>query len=219
MFDFVRFAAVATFALGVAGGSDRIAKAAETVPSTAASIVPTPAIVDTAPLPPAPDVLPMAQLPSTRHASVEPVQPTVNDRDETSSLNELVRRHSASDTATRDQECLAVATYFEAKGEPLDGQLAVARVILNRAASGRFATSVCGVVTQRGQFSFVRGGSMPSVPRASANWRTAVAIAHIATNDLWTASTEDALYFHARHVAPNWRMTRVAAIGNHVFYR
>ena len=56
---------------------------------------------------------------------------------------------------------MAGAIYFEAKGEPLSGQLAVAEVILNRAKSGRFPKAICSVVTQRGQFSFVRGGRIP----------------------------------------------------------
>ncbi len=135
------------------------------------------------------------------------------------SLATLVRRHAATEAEDREQNCLAGAIYFEAKGEPLDGQLAVAQVILNRTHSGRFASTVCGVVFQRGQFSFVRGGAMPSIARNSNNWRTAVAIAKIAQDNLWDSSTDDALYFHARRVAPGWRMARVGAIGNHIFYR
>jgi N-acetylmuramoyl-L-alanine amidase len=135
------------------------------------------------------------------------------------SLAELVRRHATTETADSEQRCLATAVYFESKGEPLDGQLAVAHVIMNRATSGRFASTLCGVVRQPGQFSFVRGGAMPAVARDSANWRTAVAIAKIAQRDLWNASNDNALYFHARRVAPGWRMARVGTIGNHVFYR
>ena len=85
---------------------------------------------------------------------------------------------------TPQHECLAGAVYFESKGEPLRGQLSVAEVILNRARSGRFPASVCGVVKQRGQFSFVRGGRIPAIARASLAWKRAVAIAHIAREDL-----------------------------------
>ena len=77
------------------------------------------------------------------------------------SLAEAVEAYAAGDAGDAEQECLARAVYFEAKGEPLRGQLAVAQVILNRTQSGRFPSSVCGVVKQRGQFSFVRGGHFP----------------------------------------------------------
>jgi cell wall hydrolase len=135
------------------------------------------------------------------------------------SLTELVADHSGSLTADSEHECLAGAVYFEAKGEPLAGQLSVAEVILNRTRSGRFPGSICGVVKQRGQFSFVRGGRFPAIARTSAAWRRAVAIAHIALEDLADGSAPRALFFHARRVSPGWKLTRVAAVGNHIFYR
>jgi len=136
------------------------------------------------------------------------------------SLSELVGLHSSSRTANAEHECLANAVYFESKGEPLAGQLSVAEVVLNRAQSGRFASSVCGVVKQRGQFSFVRGGRLPSVPRASAAWKKAVAIAEIARQDLADSPASRALFFHATRVRPSWRgLTRIATVGNHIFYR
>jgi spore germination cell wall hydrolase CwlJ-like protein len=132
----------------------------------------------------------------------------------------LVSDHSASETAGSEHECLANAVYFESKGEPLRGQLGVAEVVVNRTRSGRFPRSVCGVVKQRGQFSFVRGGRLPRVPRASAAWRKAVAIAHIALEDLADSPARRALFFHAKRVNPSWLGTRkVAAVGNHIFYR
>lgn len=115
--------------------------------------------------------------------------------------------------------CLAGAIYFEAKGEPLAGQLAVAKVILNRAKSGRFPKSACAVITQPGQFSFVRGGRIPAVSHANPGFRTAVAIAQVAMSSDWDSVADDALFFHARRVQPRWRLTRVASIGGHVFYR
>lgn len=128
----------------------------------------------------------------------------------------------AAQTATIDDEelnCLAIGVYYESKGEPLAGQLAVADVILNRTTSGRFPTSVCGVLTQRGQFSFVKGGRLPDVDTSRPAWKTAVAIACIAAQDLWDSPAEGALFFHARRVSPKWNHTRVASLGNHVFYR
>jgi N-acetylmuramoyl-L-alanine amidase len=135
------------------------------------------------------------------------------------SLSELVARHASTQTLDREHECLATATYFESKGEPLDGQLAVAQTILNRAHSGRFASTVCGVVLQPGQFSFVRGGGFPSIARSSIQWKQAVAISSIAREGLKKSSVGNALFFHARYVSPGWHLTRLASVGNHVFYR
>lgn len=115
--------------------------------------------------------------------------------------------------------CLAGAIYYEAKGEPLTGQLAVGEVILNRVASGRFGDNMCDVVTQPGQFSFVRGGRIPPVDPDRAAWRTALAIAKVAVADAWDSTAGKALFFHARRVSPRWNKTRVASIGNHIFYR
>lgn len=135
------------------------------------------------------------------------------------SLAELVQRHASIRSDTADLECLAAAIYFESKGEPLAGQLAVAQVIKNRSKSARFAKTYCGVVRQPGQFSFVHGSGFPPIARSGQHWRTAVAIATVADRDLWAAPAASALYFHARRVAPSWRMVRIASVGNHVFYR
>ena len=140
------------------------------------------------------------------------------DTVEYGSLAAAVAAQSASDTMNDDLSCMAGAIYFESKGEPLAGQLAVAEVILNRTKSGRFPKSVCSVVTQRGQFSFVRGGQVPTIA-PNKQYRTAVAIARVALADTWDSPASGAMYFHARHVAPSWNRVQVAAIGNHLFYR
>ena len=114
--------------------------------------------------------------------------------------------------------CLASAIYFEAKSEPLMGQLAVAEVIINRSQSGRFPRTLCEVVKQRGQFAFVAGGEMPAIGNA-AQFRTALAIAQLALTQEWESPASEALYFHAARVAPSWGKRRVAAIGRHIFYR
>ena len=153
-------------------------------------------------------------------AAVEPAPVVVEaERPARRSLAELVAEHASARTADAQLECLAGAVYFEAKGEPLNGQLSVAEVILNRARSGRFPASACGVVKQRGQFSFIRGGRFPAIARASLAWKRAVAIAHIAVQDLADGPAPKALFFHAKRVSPRWRLTRVAAVGNHIFYR
>ena len=138
----------------------------------------------------------------------------------TGSLSGMVAELRSSDAGSRELECLATGIYFESKSEPLSGQLAVGQVIANRANSGRrFPASYCGVLFQRGQFSFVRGRSLPSVPRSSRQWQTAVAIAKIVDQDLHQSPVGNALFFHARYVSPGWKLKRVASIGNHVFYR
>ena len=133
-------------------------------------------------------------------------------------LSQLVETIAAADAdrPDADMRCLATAVYFEARGEPLDGQLAVAQAILNRVESGRFASSVCGVINQRGQFSFDRR----RVPVSGRDWQTAQAIARIASADLWRDIAPRANSFHAARLSPGWRgKVRVAQIGNHVFYR
>jgi spore germination cell wall hydrolase CwlJ-like protein len=134
-------------------------------------------------------------------------------------LASLVAQFRGSDPGSRELECLAVGIYFESKSEPIAGQLAVGEVIANRAKSGRFASSYCGVLFQRSQFSFIRGRALPSVPRSSRQWSTAVAIAKIVDQKLKTSAAPKALFFHAKRVSPGWKLKRVAAIGNHIFYR
>lgn len=114
--------------------------------------------------------------------------------------------------------CLAGAIYFESKGESLAGQLAVAEVVLNRTESGRFPTDVCGVVKQRGQFSFVRNGAIPAISEANASYRRAIAVAKVALADAWDEQAPDALYFNGKS-ASHGGTKRVAAIGGHAFYR
>jgi spore germination cell wall hydrolase CwlJ-like protein len=106
-------------------------------------------------------------------------------------LATLVAQLRSSEPGDRQLECLAAGIYFESKSEPLTGQLAVGEVIANRANSGgRFPGTYCGVLFQRGQFSFVRGKSWPHIPRASKQWKTAVAIAKIVHRDLRTRRLE-----------------------------
>jgi spore germination cell wall hydrolase CwlJ-like protein len=125
----------------------------------------------------------------------------------------------SAEPGSRELECLAAGIYFESKSEPLAGQLAVGQVIANRTDSGRFADTYCGVLFQRGQFSFVRGKSWPRINTDGRQWQTAVAIAKIVDQDLKDSAVGNALYFHARRVHPGWRMKRVASIGNHIFFR
>ena len=186
-----------------------IAEGWNSVPVAMAS-APLPAIDTLAPLPPSSGT---ATLPA-EDATAENDQITAG-----ASLAETVAQLRSSDPGSRELECLAGAIYFESKSESLQGQLAVGHVIANRAHSGRFASSYCGVVFQRSQFSFVRGRSLPFIPRASQDWRDAVAIAKIVDQELQPSPVGKALFFHARRVSPGWKLTRVATLGNHVFYR
>lgn len=140
--------------------------------------------------------------------------------DRSEDLAAMVSDLRSPEPGNHEIECLATGVYFEAKSEPLAGQLAVGQVIANRAASGgRFPSTYCGVLFQRGQFSFVHGHSLPHVAHASKQWQTAVAIAKIVDQHLKDPIVGNALFFHARYVSPGWHLKRVASIGNHVFFR
>lgn len=144
-------------------------------------------------------------------AIVAPVQRT---------LKEMVDQFIDSGSQDDQQLCLAKAVYFEARGESLEGQLAVAEVVLNRAASGRYPATLCGVVTQPAQFSFIRRGRFPAVRMNADCWRKALAIADIARNRLAYQIPSNVLWYHANYVAPAWGRwhVRVAQIGAHIFY-
>jgi spore germination cell wall hydrolase CwlJ-like protein len=135
-------------------------------------------------------------------------------------LSTMVAELRGPDAGSRELDCLATGIYFESKSEPLAGQLAVGKVIANRTKSGgRFPSSYCGVLFQRGQFSFVHGRSLPSVAHGSKQWQTAVAVAKIVDQNLKESAAGDALFFHAKYVNAAWHAKRVASIGNHIFYR
>lgn len=137
------------------------------------------------------------------------------------SLAELVGGMPTESELSPELKCVAQAVYFEARGEPLDGQLAVAEVVINRATSGRYPSNYCSVVTQPAQFSFVRRGRIPQADESSTAWRRAKAVAQIAQQNLWETQAADALYFHATYVNPSWarQKTQLAKIDTHIFYR
>lgn len=135
------------------------------------------------------------------------------------SLADLVQQASVTELTDAEAHCLATTVYHEARSESLTGQLAVAHVVLERAKSGRFPTSLCGVVTQPGQFSFVKQGQLPAGPTHAGQWRTAKAVAQIALEGAWANPVEGALFFHSTRISPGWKRDRVTRIGGHVFYR
>ena len=210
-------AAIAAFSFFSAGGAGAFAQDAAALP--AATETPTESIemVEIVPEP-------------TQFVSQEVVQPVEEDaaaEDEAqnamtaASLGELVSNVSQGDEMSEQLRCLAGAVYFESRGEPLDGQLAVAQVIINRSEDRRWPASYCGVVHQRSQFSFVKNGRMPRINTGSSAWQRAKAIARIAHDGMWESKAGDAVYFHAKYVRPSWshRKTRTAQIDTHIFYR
>jgi spore germination cell wall hydrolase CwlJ-like protein len=133
--------------------------------------------------------------------------------------------------ASRDAElrCLAENVYYEARGEPLAGQYAVAEVTMNRVASSIFPKSVCEVVHEKrwdarrrrdvGAFSWTEIDSLGR-PRGAA-WHQAREVATAVYDGAHTPSVPNALYYHAKYIKPSWAKPsrRVATIGSHVFYR
>jgi len=223
MIDYVRAAHKAALAFvlaatiaGPAYGADAgVAAAAVTEAALAPGFESLEDVVERAIAQPAADEI-LATAPAIVFPAPAPQQPSI---DRSRPLDALVAEYSGTSPRDAQAQCLASAIYWESNGEPLAGQLAVAEVIINRARSGRFASTLCGVITQRSQFSFVRGGRIPTPPQSSAGWRNAVAIAHIALDDVADSPVSTALFFHARYVSPRWRLQRLAAVGNHIFYR
>jgi spore germination cell wall hydrolase CwlJ-like protein len=136
-------------------------------------------------------------------------------------LYALVDKYSAGAALDEQTNCLATAVYFEARGESLEGQLAVARVVMNRASSGRYPPDWCSVVKQPAQFSFVRHGQFPTIDAASTAWARAQGVARLAAANVVPSVGSDVLWYHANYVAPSWghRLNLVEKIGAHIFYR
>ena len=133
----------------------------------------------------------------------------------------------ASVYAEKQQRCLAEGIYFEARGEPEDGQAAVAQVILNRVRNPAYPNTICGVVYQNEhrrhscQFSFACDGHAEII-RSQTSWRVAQRIAEDVTDGkIWLDEVGDSTHYHANYVAPRWgrRMIKVDKIGAHIFYR
>lgn len=125
------------------------------------------------------------------------------------------------------EKCLAEAIYFEARGEPVEGQYAVAQVVMNRARSGYYPNTVCGVVYQNKtwrnacQFSFACDRIPDRVNNVFA-WRLATRIARDVTEGgAWLPEIGSSTHYHATYVRPRWirDMVKLDKIGRHIFYR
>ena len=134
-------------------------------------------------------------------------------------------RFGSALSRTRELDCLTQAVYFEARGETVRGQAAVAQVVLNRVKHPAFPKTVCAVVFQGAashgcQFSFACDGSMRRA-RETGAWDRARKIAARAMSGVVLADVGSATHFHTTGVSPVWgpRMLRVSQVGLHVFYR
>jgi len=142
--------------------------------------------------------------------------------------NEVARQGfvSAADRA-KQLDCLTRNIYWESATEPFEGKVAVAQVTINRVASGRFASDICGVVYQKNvvydrvicQFSWFCDGSSKIRPIYPAHWKESEEVAKkVLLEGFRLPSVKDALYFHADYVKPQWGKPQVAKFGRHIFY-
>jgi spore germination cell wall hydrolase CwlJ-like protein len=164
----------------------------------------------------------MAAIPAVALASIVTFARSGRSRDEAARLTAVHAR-------AREVRCLAENIYYEARGEPLDGQYAVAEVTMNRVRSPLYPKTVCGVVYDTrwdpargrfvGHFSWTEDQDRPD-PWGPA-WEQAVKFATAMYNDTYMPLVPDALHYHAIDARPDWARSlhSVKRIGNHLFYR
>ena len=122
--------------------------------------------------------------------------------------------------------CLALNIYFEARSEPIQGQIAIAEVTLNRVASANYPNDVCSVVLQENkdgcQFSFWCDGKSDQ-PREHNSLRTSKALAELMLNEgrYITVIGNEATHYHSNDVHPYWAndLHKIRRIGKHIFYK
>ncbi|HZJ13379.1 MAG TPA: cell wall hydrolase [Methyloceanibacter sp.] len=155
--------------------------------------------------------------PSTEEIAYQPT---------TEGLDFRYKGESQAEFVERERRCLAIAIYFEARGEPVRGQVAVGQVILNRVRSPLFPETICGVVyqgqMQKGcQFSFTCDGHT-DIPRDNDQWALAQDISRqITAGELWLPEVGYSTFYHANYVSPRWAgsMNKIDKIGRHIFYK
>ena len=134
---------------------------------------------------------------------------------------------SSVDDKMRQLECLTRNIYWEAASEPFEGKVAVAQVTLNRVKSGKFASSVCGVVYQKNiiyekvvcQFSWFCEGTHKVKAVYSPLWKESEEVAkRVLFEGFRLPSLEKAMYYHADYVQPGWKLPKLEKIGRHIFY-
>jgi spore germination cell wall hydrolase CwlJ-like protein len=134
---------------------------------------------------------------------------------------------SEKEFRARELSCMATAVYFEARDEPLRGQIAVAQVVMTRVRSEYYPTTICGVVYQGQwnrnacQFSYACDGK-PDAPREKKEWATSLDVARqVISGKVYLTDIGGATHYHATYVRPRWRklVKRVKKIGGHIFYK
>ena len=131
-------------------------------------------------------------------------------------------------TRTQDLNCLAKNVYYEARGEPVDGQYAVAEVTMNRVASKHYPNTVCEVVYQT-NFDVIRKRNVSAfswteldinAPVDEEIWKQAWKVAEEVYDERAEPRVKGALFYHSRYIRPRWskRKRRIAKIGGHIFY-
>jgi hypothetical protein len=154
---------------------------------------------------------------------------TIAGKDDVSRLaTPAMRLGLAGASRVKAEKCLADAVYFEARGEVLKGQQAVAQVVMNRVFSGYYPHDVCGVVYQNAnrhlacQFTFACEGKDLNHIEEPDMWEQAKGIAKDTLDGkIWLAEVGHATHYHAYWVHPSWvhEMTRLYKLGVHTFYR
>jgi len=146
-----------------------------------------------------------------QQAQPETPAPVATDEDDSPAPTPAVQ--AAPDA---ELNCLAKVVVHEAGNQPRAGQLAVAQVVMNRVRSGRFASTICGVVSQRGQFFNVHAYNPPH----AARWRLAMELARDAREGISEPVIGNALFFRAAYSSGSFGNRRqVGRIGAHLFYR
>lgn len=187
---------------------------------------PVPDVLATAYAPPAPDyarVSPFDSILTDKQEDQGRFIPEIGPQDHAWAATPL----PASVFSDKEQKCLAEGIYFEARGESVKGQAAVAQVILNRVRNPHYPDTICGVVYQnedwrnRCQFSFACD-RIPDIIASPRHWKIAKEIAMAVTaGKIWFKDVGSATHYHATYVRPAWgpTMKRVEKIGKHIFYR
>jgi hypothetical protein len=155
-----------------------------------------------------------------------PSAQTIAYRPSEQGLGFKYKGESQAEFEERERRCLATAIYFEARGEPLQGQIAVGQVIMNRVRSPNFPETICGVVYQGQmapgcQFSFACDGKTDT-PKNDAHWALAQKLARqITSGQVWLSEIGYSTFYHADYVSPHWKgaMNKIDSIGRHIFYK
>lgn len=129
------------------------------------------------------------------------------------------RRRATASYSLEEVRCLASAMYHEARSQPVEGQIAIAEVVIARSKDDRWKGNLCHTITMRRQFSFVRGGRAPRIPDADAASQMERLARDVLAGRV-SSRAKGSLYFHASYVAPAWRhsLTQRARIQSHIFY-